>query len=59
MLGDDIFSLYHLPHQIVVTTFRPDIFFYSYTGKKCIQEEFTVPFNDRVFAVAEGRARKY
>ena len=59
VLCDGISNPYNIPHDIVVTAFRPDIFLYSYTGKKCILVELTVPFEDRVFIAAEGKARKY
>eukprot|EP00884_Botryococcus_braunii_P007337 jgi/Botrbrau1/16604/Bobra.0068s0032.1 len=59
MVGDALSCPYQIPHSIVVTALRPDIFTYSASARKCILIELTVPFEDRVFIAAAGKANKY
>jgi hypothetical protein len=59
ILGDGLSAPYRIPHFIVITALRPDIFMYSASAKRCILIELTVPFEDRVFVAAESKANKY
>eukprot|EP00884_Botryococcus_braunii_P003666 jgi/Botrbrau1/132/Bobra.0022s0118.1 len=59
LIGDGLSCPYHIPQNIVVTALRPDIFMYSASARKCILIKVTVPFEDRVFIAASGKANKY
>lgn len=59
MFADGVSGTYAIPHDVAITTLRPDIFLVSRNARKCVLLELTVPFEDRLVTSATRKLQKY
>ena len=59
ILSDGITSGYQFPHEIAVTTLRPDIVLYSVSKRVCVLIELTVPMEDRLIQSSISKTERY
>ena len=59
VMADGITTHYSIPHEVAITSSRPDIVILSRSRKTCVLVELTVPMEDKAVDAALYKTRKY